>query len=250
MNRVLTTALAVVLLLGLGALAVLAMPGGNTALNAAPFVSAAPELSPDVWTGPRFNHIALPLNPGTSLSPFTAQGLLDYIGTSALQVANLNATTQALDFWDGTLGFGIVDGIPIYDPAEYPLVVGHAYLVQLDSTHPVDTPFSIVGGVPEIGDVSFTLVGGSPCKYNEIAVPLDQYDQNLTDAALLAGAVGNVDVVAEFNAANQNLDFWDLGLGFGIVNGIPIYDPTEFPVRLGYPYLICVNTSGDSDVWP
>jgi hypothetical protein len=48
MKRALSTILAVALLLGLGALAVLAMPNANTPLAAAPIVSAAaPKLDPD-----------------------------------------------------------------------------------------------------------------------------------------------------------------------------------------------------------
>ena len=51
MRRVLSTVLAVALLLGLGVLAVLALPNANTSLAEAPAVSAAaPEFNPEAPT--------------------------------------------------------------------------------------------------------------------------------------------------------------------------------------------------------
>jgi len=254
MKQVLTTVLAVALLLGLGALAVLAMPSANAPLAAAPVVSAAaPEFeldSPSAFTGPRYNHIALPLDTGTSISPFNAQGLLDYIGDSATQVANLNAASQGLDFWDEAYGFGLVNGVAIDDPVDYPLAVGHPYLILINSTHPADTPFSIVGDVPNEGDIVFTLAGHDPCYFNEIMVPLDQYDQSLDNGLNLANAIGNVDMIAALYAPTQGLDFWDFRNNFGLVAGVTIGTPTLFPVKIGYPYLVCINALGDGDVWP
>ena len=250
MKRLLSALAAVVLLFGLGALAALALPRADAPASVVPVaLAAAPDALPEA-IGPRYNPIALPLDPTASISPFNAQGLLNYIGASALQVANLNANSQALDFWDRSLGFGIVNGVPIFDPALYPLQVGHPYLVQIDSSLPAGTPFTIVGDVPDIGAIHFTLVGATPCKYNEIMVPLDQYDQGISNGVELANAIGNVAIVASLNATNQNLDFWDLGLGFGIVNGVPIFAPGDFPVKLGYPYFVCVNVAGNNDVWP
>jgi hypothetical protein len=256
MKRLVSTVLVVILLLGLGALAALARGGGDilapvgdaVAVAAQPQTASAPDAP--TFDGPRFNHVALPLNASASIQPFNAQGLLNYIGSGAIQIANLNANSQALDFWDGSLGFGVVNDIPIFDPVEYPLHVGHPYFVQLDSSYPTDKPFSIVGDVPDIGDIQFTMVGASPCKYNEIMIPLDQYNANITNAVDLADSIGNVDIVAQLNATNQDLDFWDLGLGFGVVDGAPIFDPDLFPVKLGYPYFVCVNSSGDGAVWP
>jgi|GEM_PF-1938347 len=261
MKRFLSTGIAIALLLGLGILAVLARPGGG-ALLGPPRSAAAPvsgdtqqDMSnlavPNAPAGtPRYNHIALPLDTQASIIPFTAQGLLNYIGSSALQVANLNASSQTLDFWDGTLGFGIVGGTPVFDPSQYPLQVGHPYLVQIDSSFPPTGTFSIVGDVPAAGSITFTLVGNTPCKYNEIMVPLDQYDQGLNNAADLATAIGNVNIVAKLNATSQTLDFWDLSLGFGIYDGVPIYSAGDFPIKLGYPYFVCVNAAGNGSIWP
>ena len=64
MRRVLSTVLAVALLLGLGTLAVLALPNANASLAGAPAVSAAaPEFNPDAPTATnKYNVIGLPLN--------------------------------------------------------------------------------------------------------------------------------------------------------------------------------------------
>lgn len=220
-------------------------------LAAAP-VAAEPDApaAPAVFTGSRYNHIALPLDPGTTISPFNARGLLNYMGAGATQVANLNPNTGGLDFWDETNGFGLVNNLPIFNPVDYPLTVGHPYLVLLDSSYPANKLFSIVGGVPDVGQVSFTLVGGTPCVYNEIIVPLDQYSQNLTDAVKLANAIGNVNVVASLYTQEQGLDFWDIQNNFGLINNDPIFSGTDFPVKLGYPYFVCVNANGNGDVWP
>ena len=73
MRRVLTTVLAVALLLALGALAVLALPNGSAPLAGAPAVSAAaPEFNPDAPTATEnYNLIAMPLN---AANQFTTAG--------------------------------------------------------------------------------------------------------------------------------------------------------------------------------
>ena len=73
MRRALTTVLAVALLLGLGALAVLALPDANTSLAGAPAVSAAaPEFNPDAPAATNnYNAIGMPLN---AASQFTSAG--------------------------------------------------------------------------------------------------------------------------------------------------------------------------------
>ena len=100
MRRVLTTVLAVALLLGLGALAVLALPNANAPLAGAPAVSAAaPEFNPDAPTAPTFNMIAMPLNAANQFTTagvsFNAPGLASVVGPGVQQVLA----------WDAANGF-------------------------------------------------------------------------------------------------------------------------------------------------
>ncbi len=238
MKRVLTTVLAVALLLGLGALAVLALPNAGAPLAAAPVVSAAaaPD-APDVTY--RYNVVALPLDATGSIP--NAVALVDYLNKAPVgqpktvdQVLHWNAAAQ--DFTDYYLPNTIPHG------ANFSLEVGGVYWIRLDSTAP--SVFSIVGDVPPVGDVKYNnLVGASPnCAYNNIIIPLDQWNAGISHASDLVTAMGGpsvVDQVLQWQAADQDFtDYW-------LPNVIP--HGTDFAVQPGYPYMVCLkaNTS-----WP
>ncbi|MCX7706805.1 MAG: hypothetical protein N2204_02200, partial [Anaerolineae bacterium] len=134
MRQTLSTLVAIALLVGLGALAVLALPSGQVALNPAPAAVAA-----QVAAGPetvnatdKFNAIALPLDVQTAWAnagySFTAQGLAEYIGVSSVsQVLRLNANLQGYDSWFPASGFGFLNGVFVTTP--WPLQTGMAYRV-------------------------------------------------------------------------------------------------------------------------
>ncbi len=223
MKRALSTMVAVALLLGLGALAVLALPGAQVAVNPASVVMAAPLAAPEApTTGGKYNAIALPLDNGITLA-------------SAL-VSDINATSgatavQALK-WNANFGYTLYDPTDPFS-VDFTLAVGDAVFVVVEGTgSPV---YSMVGDVPAQGSVHFALVGASPtCKYNWISIPLDQ--GAITHASGLATAIGDVSQIL----------VWDP------TNGYTMYDPADpfsvdFSVRIGYPYFVCLTAS---KTWP
>lgn len=221
MGRVLSTIIAVALLLGLGALAVLALPGTGAPMTASPVAAAPLAAEPDApAAGNTFNVIALPLDSSAQF-PYTADGLLSFVGSSAQQVLTWDAVSQSYLFRFPD-GFG----------DNFDLMTGGVYWLELDSTAPQVASF--VGNVPAAGTINFSLLGGSPCKWNEISVPLDRVD--ITTASQLIVAIGDVEQVVTWDAATSGYIF-RYADGFG----------DDFPVKIGYPYGVCMlNTK----TWP
>jgi hypothetical protein len=115
--------------------------------------------------------------------------------------------------------------------------VGQVYFVYLDSTAP--SVVSLVGDVPAIGEVSFALTRPAPggsCAYNFVSVPLDRDD--LADADALAADIGGVYSVSRYNAETQDMTW-----------RVPGVAGTNFAVRVGYPYIICVDDTAPQ-YWP
>ena len=246
MKRLVSTVLAIALLLGLGALAVLARGGGDiltpadnvVAAAAQPQTAAAPDAPPP---GPKWNAIAMALSSTPPIA--NAQALADAIpGTQ--QLLTWDSTLQAFDFY-------VPD--PIVEDGwgnNFELTVGMPVMVQVGTT---PGTFSLVGNVPpktgNLGAVQFSLVGGTPCKWNFISLPLDQ--DSITNAQQLADAIdvkigGGIDHV-------EQLLLWD---ATSTVQAFDFYVPdpivedgwgNNFETKIGYPYLVCVNASA---VWP
>lgn len=255
MKRVLTTVLAVALLLGLGALAVLAMPSANAPLAAAPVVSAA-AAAPEGANN--YNVIGMPLDASDQFAGlgFDSEGLADFVGASVLQVLRWNTAHLQFDAWypgddgDGN-GDGTVDGS--YTSTPFALEVGGSYWLLVDGGAP--TVVSFVGDVPEANSVKFTwdatLAG---CSYNDITVPLEQ--STLTESEALADSIsttGGISQVLQWNAGLQMFDVWypgddGDGNGDGTVNGS--YTSTPWQVRIGYPYWVCLFSDLHGDIWP
>jgi hypothetical protein len=235
MRRVLTTVLAVALLLGLGALAVLALPNGSAPLAGAPAVSAAaPEFqdAPEaVLATNKVNVIAMPLNATNQFTnagkSFDADGLAAIAGTGVVQVSTWDATSASYRSWDPIA----VDG------DNFSLAVGGNYRLVLDST--ANTIVSFVGDVPAQGSVKFNLVRptSGACRVNDISLPLDQ--AAITTADQLAIAVGNVEQVLEWVGGTQSYRSWD----------VLAQDGDNFAVKIGYPYRLCLAAAG-STTWP
>lgn len=184
-------------------------------------VAGAAPAAPDATLN--YNAIGMPLDSTATIG--NADALATAIaGTQTVLKWDVGA--QAFDFWIPGIGIG----------NNFPVSVGDAFLVQVDSTAP--SVFSIVGDVPPqsgAGSVSYSLVGNASCKYNYITVPLSQ--TSITTADQLATAIGNVDTVLVWDANAQAFDFWIPGIGIG----------NDFAVSIGYPYFVCMNAS---KTWP
>ncbi len=234
MKRALSTAVAVALLLGLGALAVLALPGaqfaGNPARSAPVVLAAAPDAAP---ASTMFNFVALPLDSSASITPYRASGLATYVGSSVAQVMKWNGALQGFD----TFVPGVSPPIP---PFDFDLTVGTSnaggsYFLELGAG---PTVLSLVGNVPDQGSVVHSLVKGSSttdCKFNSISIPLDRDD--ITTAQALADSVTGVLQVMTWDTTLQGFNAYVPGVS-------PPIPPFNFEVKIGYPYFICVNSAG------
>jgi hypothetical protein len=270
MKRLVSTALAVALLVSLGALAVLARGGGEILSPAGNAVAAAapdaPMVVPDaVEVTLKVNEIALPLDVQNSFAvsglPFTADGLARNISSglsSVSQVTHWNASLQQNDTWTPTgpgTGYGYYNGGLVTAP--WALQTGQAYRLVLKPG--AATVYSIVGDVPALGAIHYTWVGGSGtlCKSNSFLVPLDQEQsvsgKDLSDADKLATNIGraNIAQVSRWNATLQQADTWTptgTSGGYGYVNGT--LTSTAFPVSPGYSYRICAKSGLQGVSWP
>lgn len=262
-RRILSNALAIALLLGLGALAVLARSGGAALLSpvrtaaalAAPVAqgevtdAAAPD-APATGIS-KWNAIAIPLDVRTSWAAagydFNAQGLAQSVGISSVtQVLQWNASLQGFDKWFPPYGYGFINGARVTTP--FSLAVGGAYRLLLNDSNPSLAVFSMVDHVPAANTVKFALLGNvTACKWNEISIPLEQ--SGLTDATALANSMGgttNVSQVLRWNAGMQGFDKWFPPYGYGFLNGARVTTP--FSVQIGYPYFVCLKS--DIASWP
>lgn len=230
MRRVLSAVVAAVVLLGLGVLAILALPGGR--VNVAPVSASALvqlDAAPDAAT--KVNVVAMPLDAAAQFAAagkgFDADGLATAVGGGVTQVLTWNAATDSYRTW-----------YPQMDEGDnFLLSVGGVYRLVLDGEAP--GVLSLVGDVPEQGSIHFALTRptGSGCVVNDISLPLDRAD--ITDARMLADAIGNVQQVLEWNASTQSYrTYW------------PADDEGDnFMLRIGYPYRLCL-AAGGAVSWP
>lgn len=168
-----------------------------------------------------YNDIALVLNvEGVK----NASSLANYIGSSVKRVLRYNASTQSFQSYD------------VGDPdTDFNLSIGQFLFVVTDSTAPAS--FALVGGVPAAGSVSFSLISGSPPKYNFLSLPLDR--SNPTLASQVAASVGgSVYGVIRYQISTQSYQRYDPG------------DPdTDFPLVIGEPFGLILNPGAPAN-WP
>lgn len=240
MKRVISTALSVALLLGLGALAVLARPGGPATL--APAAVAAAPVEFQSATGPdapaatnKYTNISLPLNAANQFSglgyTYDAKGLANLIGKTAVsQVMRWNVGIQDFDKFNPNIGAGV--GV------NFALSLNNVYMVAANSQL-TQTVVSFVGDVPDSGSVHYNLVGASQCKWNAITLPLDQ--SAITNASQLANAIGRTSVhqMMAWNTTIQDFDKYSPNIGAGV--GV------NFATKIGYPYWLCMK---QNITWP
>ncbi len=178
--------------------------------------------------------------------PLSVSSITDAETLEAYIESNTSTTVDKLLKWDASLsGTG---GYYIWDPDDpegstsFDVNVGDAFwLLSIGTGSPV---LSYVGDVPAEHSVTFVLVGNaSPCRYNMITVPLDK--GSITRAELLANDIGVSNV--------SKLLSWDPALSGG---SYLIYDPadpegsTDFGVKIGYPYWVCMKAGTNWPQWP
>lgn len=290
MKRILSTVIAIALLVGLAGLAVVAGGGAKTPLAAMParFASAlnapgaqaevaapaapvaqdeanAPAAVDSIAATNKINEVALPLDVQSSFTvaglPFTAVGLARNISSgwaTVAQVTHWNATMQQNDTWTPTgesTGYGVYNGT--FTTTPWALQTGQAYRLLLKAG--ASTVYSIVGDVPAQGALHYTWVGGSgtACKTNSFLVPLDQEQsltgKDLSNADKLATDIGraNLSQISRWNATYQQADTWTpTGTSGGYGVLNGTFTTTPFPVTLGYPYRICAKSGLEEVIWP
>ena len=119
----------------------------------------------------------------------------------------------------------------------FPLKTGGSYWLEVDANAPAVASF--VGNVPPQspaqGSTRFDFVGDQTnCKWNQFSLPLDQ--GTITKASELLTAIGDAEQVLSWDPSSQGFFFrYYYGVG------------TDFPVRIGYPYAVCMYKS---KTWP
>ena len=159
-----------------------------------------------------FNEIAIPL---IMNNVTTASELMAAI-PNCNSVARWNASSQGYDQY-----------IPPIPPTNFAVSMGYPYYVNVTA----NTVFTLVG---EYATPSFNLITTPTTDFNEIMLPLDRSD--VTTASQLMAAVPNCNSIAKWNAQTQGYDQY-----------IPPIPPTNFAVRVGYPYYVNVTANV---VWP
>lgn len=236
MNRVLTTVLAVALLLGLGGLAVLALPGASAPLAAAPFVSAAAppaQDQPESVTAPEvvpvseaWNNISVPL---TVSGVTTADGVAAYINAHAIPDTAADSVVKVAK-WDATYQSLVIRDVgSLFGEPDFGVQTGDWLMVAVNANSATDFTFGWVGDVPDKGYRSYQIVANG---WSSIMLPLETDTTTVLMGDDLAGEIGNpgdVIQVAKWDAAYQSLVIRDVGSLFG--------EP-DFSVNIGYPYMV------------
>jgi hypothetical protein len=228
MKRLLSTALVVVVLLALGALAVLARSGSNILAPGDSLAAAQPQTAaaPHAPAATSYNVIALPLDAESQFptGKYNAEGLATVVGPGVQQVLEWNPSTGSYLSYIPGLGGDTI-----------PMKVGGVYWLELSNANSV---VSFVGNVPTSGSPQFTLVRPSSgaCIYNDISIPLSRSD--LTTPQKLADSIGNVEQVLQWNPVTKSFLQYVPGLG-----------GDDIVVKIGYPYHVCL-LSGGATTWP
>ena len=228
MKRILLTGLFIGLLLVVAVGAIFALKGPIATQTAAPAADSGPTsaLAPSATN--KYNVISMPLD---SHQQFSDAG---YNFDSAGLANMVNGTVQVLHWRNDQQIYQTYEaGID----TPFALEVGGVYRLLLDSS--ADSIVSFVGDVPpkstETGHPTYNLYGGSPCKYNVIAIPLDRSD--IQDSQDLANEITGTQQVLEWDANAQIYRTFEPGID------------TPFPVKIGYPYRVCLDGSAPAQ-WP
>jgi len=152
----------------------------------------------------------------------SADDLISAIGTSnVLTVNNYQSSSQSYESRFAA-GFGV----------NFDISVGGIYQVNAASA----TTFSIAGGVPAPGAVSYQLVTTATTNFSFISVPFDREADFLTAQDVLDNLSGSFNTLNRYVAASQSYES-RFAAGFGV----------NFEVKAGKPYQAnCAN----NDIFP
>jgi hypothetical protein len=159
-----------------------------------------------------FNEIALPLN----LPGITNAAQLRAAIPGCTSVAYWNAATQ-----------GYKQYSPSIPPTNFTVQMGYPYYVNVTS----NAIFTLTG---EIVEPTFNLITTTKTNFNEVMLTLDK--TSIRTASQLRTDIPYCTSVARWNASTQ-----------GYKQYSPSIPPTNFNVRVGYPYYVNVTAS---TVWP
>jgi hypothetical protein len=176
--------------------------------------------------------IAIPLDVSDVIAD--AEGLANWAEThgaapfgTVRQLLRWEAQGQYFLAWSHEFGFGYNFSL---QPGDYLLMVVDENMPEL---------VSLVGRVPEAGEVSFNLAAGLAylCGLNFVSLPLDHPE--ITNADELSDAIGGVIQALDWDAATQSFLAWSNEFGFG----------DNFATTVGYPYIVCLDDTAPA-VWP
>ncbi|MBN2010683.1 T9SS type A sorting domain-containing protein [candidate division KSB1 bacterium] len=159
-----------------------------------------------------FNEIALPLN----------QGGINQASDLIAAVPNCNSVAR----WNASFQ-GYEQYISVIPPTNFSINPGFPYYVNVTG----NTMFTVVG---DYTSPSFNLVTTSTTNFNEIMLPLDRSD--IGNASALLAAIPNCNSIARWNALFQGYEQY-----------ISVIPPTNFSVRIGYPYYVNITAN---TIWP
>ncbi len=113
---------------------------------------------------------------------------------------------------------------------------GSPLLINNDKT--IMDSWFYTGRIPPVGSVTFNLNKGEKSLFNEIIVPLDQF--NISNADQLAKDIGGVEVLYKLDPeTNAFSKFWIPDISYG----------ENFSIVPGEPVLININQNAP-DIWP
>jgi unsaturated rhamnogalacturonyl hydrolase len=159
-----------------------------------------------------FNEIALSLN---IFGVTNAQELMAAV-PNCNSIARWNASLQGYEQY--------IPGIP---PTNFPVQIGYPYYVNVTS----NGIFTMLGGLT---DPTYNLITTAKTDFNDVMLPLDK--TGITKASQLMADIPGCNSVARWNASMQGYEQY--------IPGIP---PTDFDVRVGYPYYVNVTSNV---TWP
>jgi hypothetical protein len=231
----------------------LALPtGSDAAVDPAPGAAAFYRVVASNCSG---NHVAASNRAGWLVTPLAASSgqagvwsdvslALDTGGelerASALAAAIPDA--ELLLWWDAAMQ-NFIYFAPPATGLDFEVKTGTPLLVLRNETAP--GAFTQAGGVPSPGDVGFTMVGGTPCRWNHLSLPLEQTD--IRNAQELAEAIRGID-----SGAVEQLLVWEpMQQAFAYWIPAPVGGPvgmgTNFAVGIGGSTFVCLNRDV---IWP
>jgi hypothetical protein len=243
MKRFLSTALAVVLLLSLGALAVLARGGGAILAPADNVIAAAAQ--PQTVAAPvapaagatKFNWIALPLH---NASLVMASNLKAHIEANS----NGTITVTTVEQWNSSAqSYQTFSTVPFPD-GDFALAVGGVYRVSITGNAGAQVIWSMVGDVPDPSQFSYVLRETAGSDFNWIMLPLQK-----GGITMASGLKADIDANSHPSVTVITVEQWNpVAQSYQTYTTQPFPDG-DFAVQIGYPYRLTV-TAASPGTWP